>query len=133
MRYSSSNIPPLPQNLLSKRLPHNMSTSSGSVYSDIDIEYQYPARSESPSLESDYDSDEDMSPATPRTPSLYSYTSGDAPSMLKQADGRTFNNQSEVYFLPAGMSPRAPVRKFHRVTMNLRQVVCIDEGEFDRL
>jgi hypothetical protein len=47
----------------------------------------------------------ELTPENSRSPSLFSYDSGrDAAEMLKEENGRTFNNQNDTYYLPAGTS-----------------------------
>jgi hypothetical protein len=44
-------------------------------------------------------------PESSRPPSLFSYDSTlDAAEMLKEENGRKFNNQNDTYYLPAGTS-----------------------------
>jgi hypothetical protein len=80
--------------------------SASSVYSDY-------ADSRSPSPLSSHralylddtasDMDTDLTSNNSRAPSLFSYDSSrDAREMLKEENGRVFNNQSDTYYLPAG-------------------------------
>lgn len=49
------------------------------------------------------DMDTEITSENSRAPSIFSYDSSrDAPEMLKEENGRTFNNQNDTYYLPAG-------------------------------
>ena len=81
------------------RLMTVMSASGSSIYSDI------PEASRSPSPSPSYATGSSIRTDPSRTPSLYSYSSSlDGAEMLREADGRKFNNQTDVYYLPAGAS-----------------------------
>ncbi len=94
-------LEPLPTSVGPITMPsQHYATTSSSVYSDF--------QDDSPSSESIEDSsytesEMDMSEFNARDPSIFSYSSSrDARDMLKQAEGRYFNAQSDVYYLPAG-------------------------------
>lgn len=80
--------------------------SASSVYSDY-----VDSRSPSPTSshrgiyldDSASDMDTDLTSNNSRAPSIFSYDSSrDAPEMLREENGRVFNNQSDTYYLPAG-------------------------------
>lgn len=49
------------------------------------------------------DMDTEITSENSRAPSIFSYNSSrDAPEMFKEENGRTFNNQNDTYYLPAG-------------------------------
>lgn len=82
------------------------SGSASSVYSDyVDSRSPSPLSSERGLYrdDSESDMDTDVTSNNSRAPSIFSYDSSrDAREMLKEENGRTFNNQSDTYYLPAG-------------------------------
>ncbi len=68
------------------------------------------------------DSGSSMSGTT--APSLYSYSSSrDGNALLRSIEGRLFNNQNELYFLPAGV---VPIDYFCRCITVFRSINAID-------
>lgn len=82
--------------------------SATSVYSDyVDSRSPSPLSSHRALyLDNDEsDMDTDLTSNNSRAPSIFSYDSSrDAVEMLKVENGRTFNNQSDTYYLPAGQT-----------------------------
>lgn len=80
--------------------------SASSVYSDyVDSRSPSPLSSHRALYldDSGSDMDTDVTSNNSRAPSLFSYDSSrDAREMLKEENGRVFNNQSDTYYLPAG-------------------------------
>lgn len=79
--------------------------SATSVYSDyVDSRSPSPLSSHRGLyLDDESDMDTDLTSNNSRAPSIFSYDSSrDAVEMLKVENGRTFNNQSDTYYLPAG-------------------------------
>lgn len=78
--------------------------SSSSVYSDYeDSRSPSPLSSHRALYVEGSDMDTDISSNNSRAPSILSYDSSrDAREMLKEENGRVFNNQSDTYYLPAG-------------------------------
>jgi len=102
-------------------------SSSHSVYSDFQDD---SPSSESMEASSYTESEMDASEFNARDPSIFSFSSSrDARQLLKEAEGRVFNAQSDVYYLPAGNDPSVTCPS-PRVMLIL---VRSDEDEFDRL
>lgn len=81
--------------------------SASSVYSDyVDSRSPSPLSSHRVLDLDDDDASEmdtDLTSNNSRAPSIFSYDSSrDAREMLKEENGRVFNNQSDTYYLPAG-------------------------------
>lgn len=117
------------------------SNDSGSIYSDFqpsrspslaegEFETRYEFKFEDGLGGSDMDTD--ISSENSRAPSIFSYDSArDAPEMLKEENGRTFNNQNDVYYLPAGMFHRIHCEAY--MHSDLETSILVDEREFNRL
>lgn len=84
---------------------HGNASSTSSVYSDfVDSRSPSPLSSgQGLYVEGNSDMDTDPTSNNSRAPSIFSYNSSrDGTEMLKVENGRTFNNQSDTYYLPAG-------------------------------
>ncbi|KAF8328372.1 uncharacterized protein EI90DRAFT_1567534 [Cantharellus anzutake] len=114
-------------------LTYHWVLSSSSVYSDFEDESPAPSP-ESTDPSSYSESDMDVSEFDAREPSIFSYSSSrNGRDFLRESDGRVFNAQSDVYFLPAGTYVRGTLSRRRRLYARILTLVYSDEVEFDRL
>jgi hypothetical protein len=101
-------------------------SSTSSVYSEFECE---PPPSEYMDASTGTGSNVDEAESSTREQSIVSYSSSREGHFLRESDGRVFNAQSDVYYLPAG---KRLVTSLICTDANLG-LHYLDDVEYDRL